>query len=209
MTTSEYISSQLLEIEAIKLRPEAPFKWSSGWNSPIYCDNRYALSYPALRTFIKKALVEAVKSNFANVEAIAGVATAGIPQGALVADELQLPYLYVRPKPKEHGMGNMIEGRLLPGQKLVLIEDLISTGGSSLKAAEAVKNAGAEVIGMLAIFNYNFDIADKNFERAGIKLVCLTGYNDLIKLCKEKKMFNQNQLQSLAEWRANPSEWGK
>src|SRR6187401_1575826 len=166
--TALEVASKLLEIEAIKINHKSPFTWSSGWKSPVYCDNRLALSYPAIRTFIKESLAEAVRQNYPGVECIAGVATAGIPQGALVADQLELPYVYVRPKPKEHGMGNLIEGKVTKGQKVVLIEDLISTGGSSLKAAQAMTDAGFKVIGMVAIFTYGFDTSEKNFEEADI-----------------------------------------
>ena len=165
--TAGTVAHKLLEIGAIKINYKKPFTWSSGWKSPVYCDNRLALSYPDVRTYIKNCLTQAVKDNFKDVEAIAGVATAGIPQGALIADALDLPYSYVRPKPKEHGMGNLIEGRIEKNQKVVLIEDLISTGGSSLKAAEALKDAGAKVLGMVAIFTYGFDTAAQNFEKAG------------------------------------------
>src|SRR5450432_3754603 len=156
-STAGPVASKLLEIGAIQLNHKTPFTWSSGWKSPIYCDNRLSLSYPALRSFIKDSMVSAIRENFAGVECIAGVATAGIPQGALVADALKLPYIYVRPKPKDHGMGNLIEGKIVKGQKVVLVEDLISTGGSSLKAAQALKEAGFHILGMVAIFTYGFD----------------------------------------------------
>ena len=208
MTVSQKIASILLETKAVKLSPEKPFKWSSGWNSPIYCDNRVTLSFPEGRTFIKKSLAKAIKKHFPEADLIAGVATAGIPQGALVADVLGLPFAYVRPKPKEHGMGNQIEGRIEKGQKVVVVEDLISTGGSSLKAVEALREAGIEVIGMVAIFTYGFKVADKNFEEAGIKLVTLGHYNSLIDQAIAQKYIAAESLESLKKWRRNPEKWG-
>jgi orotate phosphoribosyltransferase len=201
------VASKLLEIEAIKINHKTPFTWSSGWKSPIYCDNRLALSYPAIRTFIKVSLSEAVKSNYPDAECIAGVATAGIPQGALVADELELPFVYVRPKPKEHGMGNLIEGKLVKGQKVVLIEDLISTGGSSLKAAEAMREAGFKVIGMVAIFTYGFATAEKNFTEANISLTCLSDFNHLLQQAVKSKFLDDNQMVYVKSWRLDPSNW--
>lgn len=208
MTVSQKIASILLETKAVKLSPEKPFKWSSGWNSPIYCDNRVTLSFPEGRTFIKKSLAKAIKKHFPEADLIAGVATAGIPQGALVADALGLPFAYVRPKPKEHGMGNQIEGRIEKGQKVVVVEDLISTGGSSLKAVEALREAGIEVIGMVAIFTYGFKVADKNFEEAGVKLVTLGHYNSLIDQAIAQKYIAADSLESLKKWRRNPEKWG-
>lgn len=201
------VATKLLEIEAIKINHKNPFTWSSGWKSPIYCDNRMALSFPAIRMFIKQGLVKAVRDTYKDVECIAGVATAGIPQGALVADELSLPYIYVRPKPKDHGMGNLIEGKIEKGQKVVLVEDLISTGGSSLKAAQALKEAGFKVLGMVAIFTYGFDVAEKNFEEAGIRLVCLSDFNHLLKEAVRKKYLDENQLVYVKSWRVDPASW--
>jgi orotate phosphoribosyltransferase len=205
---STEIASKLLEINAIKLSPQKPFKWSSGWNSPIYCDNRLSLSYPNIRTFIKNALADKIKKEFPNVECIAGVASAGVPQGALVAEVLGLPFIYVRPKPKEHGMGNMIEGKITLNQKVVLVEDLISTGGSSIKAAEALHDANFSVLGMAAIFTYGFELADDNFKKSGFKLVCLSNYESLIKLVKERKIFSDTDIDSLNKWRLSPETWG-
>ncbi len=207
MTTSQKIASILLETNAVKLSPEQPFKWSSGWNSPIYCDNRVTLSYPENRKFIKIALADAIRNHFPDAELIAGVATAGIAQGALVADELSLPFAYVRPKPKEHGMGNQIEGRIENGKKVVVIEDLISTGGSSLKAVDAIRQSGAEVIGMVAIFTYGFKTADDNFDNHAVRLVTLSNYEDLVGLAIEQKYISENNLSSLQEWRKNPENW--
>jgi len=201
------IASHLLDIEAIRLNLDKPFKWSSGWNSPIYCDNRLSLSYPKVRSFIKNALVEVIKANYPEVEAIAGVATAGIPQGALVADALDLPFLYVRSKPKGHGMENMIEGKATKGQKVVLIEDLVSTGGSSLKAAAALQAVGVDVLGMAAIFTYDFDLAAKNFEEAKIPLVCLSNYNLLLQEALKRRTIHEKQLDTLENWRKDPDKW--
>ncbi|MGV3538171.1 MAG: orotate phosphoribosyltransferase [Rufibacter sp.] len=202
------IAASLLETQAVRLRPEQPFKWSSGWNSPIYCDNRVTLSFPHIRSYIKKALAQAIKAQFPQVQAIAGVATAGIAQGALVADLLDLPYLYVRPEPKSHGMGNQIEGKLEAGQKIVLVEDLISTGGSSLKAAKAVKVAGGEVIGMAAIFTYGFPQADQNFAEAQIPLVCLSNYDALVAIAAQQNYIPTEATATLSQWRQAPEKWG-
>jgi orotate phosphoribosyltransferase len=210
-TTSiaEQIALSLLEIGAIRLNPSKPFKWASGWNSPIYCDNRLSLSFPDSRLLIKNALSEIIKANFKNVEAIAGVATAGIPQGALVADILNLPFIYVRPKPKDHGMENLIEGKVTPGQRVVVIEDLISTGGSSLKAVDALRDSGFEVLGMAAIFTYGFELADSNFKNSNVILHSLSNYNTLIKCALEKGHIKDSELKSLEEWRIAPDKWGK
>jgi orotate phosphoribosyltransferase len=208
MNTSHKIASYLLSTKAVKLSPEQPFKWSSGWNSPIYCDNRVTLSYPEARTFIKKSLAKAIKKHFPDAELIAGVATAGIPQGALVAEALGLPFAYVRPKPKEHGMGNQIEGRIEKGQKVVVIEDLISTGGSSLKAVDALRDAGIEVIGMLAIFTYGFKVADTNFADKNVPLVTLSNYNALIDEAIKQSYISAESLDSLKKWRRKPDKWG-
>lgn len=201
------VAKKLLEIEAIRLQPDKPFTWASGWKSPIYCDNRLSLSFPEVRNLIKDNLVKSVQHFFPQVEAIAGVATAGIPQGALIANELSLPFLYVRSKPKGHGMENMIEGKVTPRQKVVVVEDLVSTGGSSLKAAEDLKKAGFEVMGMVAIFSYGFDIATKNFEEAGIKLICLSHYDALLPEAVKTNYISPEALNSLGEWRKSPSTW--
>jgi orotate phosphoribosyltransferase len=201
------VADQLLEIQAIRLQPEKPFTWASGWKSPIYCDNRLSLSYPSVRNLIRENLVNSVRHFFPTAEAIAGVATAGIPQGALIADQLNLPFVYVRSKPKGHGMENMIEGKVTAGQKVVVVEDLVSTGGSSLKAAEDLKNAGFEVLGMVAIFSYGFDVAAKNFADAGVKLVCLSHYDALLPRAVERKYISTETLASLAEWRKDPGNW--
>lgn len=207
-TISQEVARQLLAANAVKLRPTDPFTWSSGWKSPIYCDNRITLSYPNTRTFIKNALANVIRERFPTVEILAGVATAGIAQGALVADVLNLPYCYVRPEPKKHGMGNQIEGRFESGQRVVVIEDLISTGGSSLKVVEALRQAGAEVLGMAAIFTYGFAVAADNFARAGVDLLCLSDYNTLIQEAQMLDYVSADQLESLSRWRENPAEWG-
>jgi len=201
------VAQQLLEIQAIRLQPSKPFTWASGWKSPIYCDNRLSLSFPEVRNLIKSNLIKSVSHFFPTVEAIAGVATAGIPQGALIANDLDLPFVYVRSKPKGHGMENMIEGKITPGQKIVVVEDLVSTGGSSLKATQDLKNAGFEVLGMVAIFSYGFDFAEKNFAEAGVELVCLSHYEALLPQAIKENYIDESTLKSLGEWRKNPSTW--
>lgn len=201
------VATQLLEIKAIRLQPEKPFTWASGWKSPIYCDNRLSLSYPSVRTYIKNKLAQIIKEDFAGAEAIAGVATAGIPQGALLADELALPFIYVRSKPKDHGMENMIEGKVTPGQKVVVVEDLVSTGGSSLKAVADLKEAGFEVLGMVAIFTYGFEIAEKNFKEAGVNLICLSDYSSMLPPALANDYIDDSTLSSLVEWRKDPASW--
>ncbi len=206
-STSTPIAEKLLEVEAIQLNDKTPFTWSSGWKSPIYCDNRLSLSYPGIRSYIKEALSSVIRAHFREADYVAGVATAGIPQGALVADTLGLPYIYVRPKPKEHGMGNQIEGKIDKGKKVVLVEDLISTGGSSLKAAQALDKEGMKVIGMVAIFTYGFELAEQNFEQAKIPLVCLSDFNTLIKAAVDKKYLNESQMVRVKSWRLDPANW--
>jgi orotate phosphoribosyltransferase len=201
------VADKLLEIQAIRLQPDKPFTWASGWKSPIYCDNRLALSFPKVRTMIKENLIKSIQHYFPNVEAIAGVATAGIPQGALLANDLDLPFIYIRSKPKGHGMENMIEGKVVPGQKVVVVEDLISTGGSSLKATQDLRNAGFEVLGMVAIFSYGFDIAAKNFEEAGVKLVCLSHYEAMLTRAVHGKYIQDDTLEPLGAWRSDPANW--
>jgi orotate phosphoribosyltransferase len=203
------VAAMLLQIQAIKLNTEKPFTWSSGWKSPIYCDNRLSLSYPEIRSSIRDGLVKAIRENFFTAESIAGVATAGIAQGTLVADVLDLPFLYVRPKPKDHGMENLIEGKIVKGQKVVLVEDLVSTGGSSLKAAQALRDAGFEVLGMVSIFNYGFDIATRNFYEANCSLICLCDYHSLLKYALDQNYITEDQMTSLKAWRVDPSGWRK
>jgi orotate phosphoribosyltransferase len=205
--TAGPVAARLLEVGAIKLNHKQPFTWSSGWKSPVYCDNRITLSYPAVRSYIKENLARAIQLNFPRIDCIAGVATAGIPQGALVADMMGLPFVYVRPKPKEHGMGNLIEGKVEAGARVVLVEDLISTGGSSLKAAQAMQEAGCKVIGMVAIFTYGFETAEKNFSEAGIPLVCLSDFSHLLEQAVEQKFLDENQLVYVKSWRLDPANW--
>lgn len=208
MTTARKIANILLETEAVKLSPNAPFTWSSGWKSPIYCDNRITLSDVEGRTFIKKALAKAIKKHFSEVDLIAGVATAGIAQGALVADYLKVPFAYVRPKPKEHGMGNQIEGKIVKGQKVVVLEDLVSTGGSSLKAVEALSAAGIEVIGMISVFTYGLKVAGVNFQEADVPLITLSNYNFLIDEARKQQYVKESDIASLKKWRRSPEKWG-
>ncbi|WP_200976091.1 orotate phosphoribosyltransferase [Echinicola sp. 20G] len=205
--TAGQVARKLLDIKAIRLQPNQPFTWASGWKSPIYCDNRLSLSFPEVRTYIKNQLVEVIKKNFPDAEGIAGVATAGIPQGALIAEEMGLPFIYVRSKPKGHGMENMIEGKVTKGQKVVVIEDLVSTGGSSLKAVEALKASGFEVLGMAAIFTYGFDVARQNFESANVKLICLSDYEAMLPQAVADNYASDEDLKSLAEWRTSPDTW--
>ena len=207
--TAAKVAKMLLQIEAIKLNTGKPFTWSSGWKSPIYCDNRLSLSYPEVREVIKRGLVDAIKENFFTAESIAGVATAGIAQGALVADAMNLPFLYVRPKPKDHGMENLIEGKITKGQKVVVIEDLVSTGGSSLKTVAALRDAGFKVLGMVSIFNYGFDIATRNFYEADVSLISLSDYGHLLTEALTEKYINEQQITSLKAWRVDPANWKK
>jgi orotate phosphoribosyltransferase len=207
--TASKVALMLLQIQAIKLNTEKPFTWSSGWKSPIYCDNRISLSYPEARTAIKEGLISAIRENFFTAESIAGVATAGIAQGALVAEGLNLPFLYVRPKPKEHGMENLIEGKITKGQKVVIVEDLVSTGGSSLKTAQALRDAGFQVLGMVSIFNYGFDIATHNFYEANTSLISLCDYSHLLMLALKENYITESQLASLKAWRVDPANWMK
>jgi orotate phosphoribosyltransferase len=207
--TNKRVAELLLEAQAIKLSPEKPFQWSSGWLSPIYCDNRVALSYPDTRTYIKKVLAEVIREQYPDVQAVVGVATGGIAQGALIADVLELPFAYVRPEPKKHGMGNQIEGRLEAGSSVIIVEDLISTGGSSLKVVDVLRASGVEVAGMVAIFTYGFEIAEKNFQEKQVKLTTICNYASLLETALQNNYINQSQVESLNAWRLNPSAWGK
>ncbi|NLO69728.1 MAG: orotate phosphoribosyltransferase [Porphyromonadaceae bacterium] len=203
------IAERLLKIKAVKLQPNNPFTWASGWKSPIYCDNRKTLSYPAIRTYIKNSLIHTILEQYPDVEVIAGVATGAIAQGALIADELGLPFIYVRSSPKDHGLENLIEGDLRPKQKVVVVEDLISTGGSSLKAVEAIRKDGSEVLGMVAIFTYGFQAAEEKFTNAGVKLSVLSNYEAVLAEALANKNISNEELETLKEWRKNPSEWRK
>lgn len=208
-TVQVEVTKKLLEINTIKIQPTNPFTWASGWKSPIYCDNRKILSYPKTRTYIRDRFVDVVKEKYPNAEVIAGVATGAIAIGALVADVLGLPFIYIRSKPKGHGLENLIEGDLNPGQKVVVIEDLVSTGISSLNAAEAVNNFGGVVIGMVAIFSYNFQHAIDNFKKAGIELTTLSRYQVLIDTAVQLGEVTGDQVETLMKWREDPANWGK
>lgn len=203
------LASRLLDIKAIKLQPNAPFTWASGWKSPFYCDNRKTLSFPDLRSYVKLELAHTVLEYFPEAEVVAGVATGAIAQGALVADELNLPFVYVRSKAKDHGMGNQIEGDLKAGSKVVVIEDLISTGGSSLKAVEALRAAGAEVVGMVASYTYGFPVAEQAFTEANVKLVTLTDYEHVVAEALETGYIAQEDVELLHEWRKDPAHWNQ
>ncbi|MDO5035963.1 MAG: orotate phosphoribosyltransferase [Porphyromonas sp.] len=207
--TKDLIANDLLKAKAVKLRPEEPFTWASGWKSPIYCDNRVTLSYPEIRTHIKGALAKLIQEKFPEVTAIAGVATGAIAPGVLVADELGLPFSYIRAKAKDHGMQNQIEGRIEEGAKVVVVEDLISTGGSSLSAVTALRQTGVEVLGMVAIYTHRLKVAEEAFEQAGLSLYTLSNYDAVIEAASETGYVTSDQLETLREWRKNPSEWGK
>lgn len=199
----------LLQIKAVKLNDESPFTWASGRKSPIYCDNRITLSYPEIRTFIRQRFVDAILEQFGDVDVIAGVATGGIAQGALVAQELGKPFVYVRSEEKKHGLTNQIEGEIESGQSVVVIEDLVSTGKSSLIAVNALREKGCNVKGMVAIFTYNLDVAKKNFEDADVVLRTLTNYDRLIEVAKEEEYIKDSAMESLAKWRENPEKWSE
>lgn len=202
------VAEKLLKIKAIKLQPSNPFTWASGWLSPIYCDNRKTLSYPSIRNFIKLELSRVILENYEEVDAIAAVATGAIPQGAMVANELNLPFVYIRSTPKDHGLENLIEGDLKPGSKVVVIEDLISTGSSSLKAVEAIRNDGCDVIGMVAIFTYGFPVAEKNFKEAKVKLTTLCNYDAILEESLRTDYIDESEIITLQKWRKNPAHWG-
>mgnify|MGYP003297401834 CR=1 FL=1 len=208
-TLESLFAGKLLNVKAIKLQPNNPFTWASGWKSPFYCDNRKTLSFPALRSFVKTELTRLILENFPEAEAVPGVATGAIAQGALVAEELSLPFAYVRSKPKDHGMENLIEGEIQKGAKVVVVEDLISTGGSSLKAVEALRQYGCEVIGMVASYTYGFPVAKQAFEEANVQLLTLTNYEAVVKEALRIGYIAQEDVPMLNEWRANPSEWKK
>lgn len=207
MTNEKAVAEKLLQINAIRLNPQQPFTWASGWKSPIYCDNRRSLSFPYVREFIKSELCNLIFEGFPDAELLAGVATAGIPWGAMAADQLKLPYIYVRPKPKTHGLGNQIEGYYEPGKKVVVVEDLISTGKSSLEVCHVLREAGLQIEGMVSIFTYSFDVAAKAFEEAGVKLKSLTNYPTLIKLALEKGVADAADEATLLNWRKDPANW--
>ena len=205
--TERLLAEKLLQISAIKLQPNNPFVWASGWNSPIYNDNRRILSYPDVRNFVKIEFSRAILENFPEVEALAGVAMGAIAMGGIVADTLGLPYVYVRDTPKDHGLENCIEGNLKPGKKVVVIEDLISTGGSSLKTVEILQNYGSEVIGMACLFNYKFPVAVKRFQDTNINLISLCDYSTMIEVAEEMDYINPEEAETLREWREDPAGW--
>ncbi|KYP20843.1 orotate phosphoribosyltransferase [Streptococcus parauberis] len=209
MPLSSQIAAELLDIKAVYLKPEDPFTWASGIKSPIYTDNRITLSYPETRTIIENGFVEIIKAHYPEVEVIAGTATAGIPHGAIIADKMNLPFAYIRSKPKDHGAGNQIEGRVLPGQKMVIIEDLISTGGSVLDAAAAAIREGAEVLGVVAIFTYQLPKATASFKEAGIELITLSNYSELIRVAKVKGYIDADGLQLLKKFKEDQENWHK
>jgi len=206
-TLERIVAEKLLKIKAVKLQPANPFTWASGWKSPIYCDNRKTLSYPAIRTFIKLELARIISEKYEDANAIAGVATGAIAQGALVADILGLPFVYIRSSPKDHGLENLIEGELKPGSKVVVIEDLVSTGGSSLKAVKAVRNFGCEVVGMVAIFTHGFPVAEEQFRKANVELTTLSNYNAVIEEAVRTNYIEEDDMAILQEWRKDPANW--
>lgn len=207
MTDARAVAEKLLQVNAIKLSPSQPFTWASGWKSPIYCDNRKVLSFPFIRDFIKSEMCNVIFEKFPDAELLAGVATAGIAWGAMAADQLKLPYIYVRPKPKEHGLGNQIEGFYEEGQKVVVIEDLVSTGKSSLQVVDVLKDSGLEVIGMVSIFTYGFNVATEAFHKASLTYYSLTDYPTLIELAINKGIVAAEQLEVLLKWREDPANW--
>lgn len=207
MSTASTFAEKLLHIKALKVNIEQPFTWASGWKSPVYCDNRKILSFPHVRDYVKSELANTIMENFPEAESLAGVATAGIPHGALAADLLRLPFIYVRSKPKGHGLTNQIEGVLTEGQKVVVIEDLVSTGMSSLEAVEALRAAGADVIGMCALFTYGFPQAQEAFEKANVKLITLSNYNALMDVATSQSLVKAEDGEKLQEWRMSPSTW--
>jgi len=206
-TLERLVAEKLLKIKAVKLQPANPFTWASGWKSPIYCDNRKTLSYPGVRTFIKLELARVISEKYEDADAIAGVATGAIAQGALVADLLGLPFVYIRATPKDHGLENLIEGELRPGSKVVVVEDLVSTGGSSLKAVEAVRNFGCEVVGMVAIFTHGFPVATKQFSDAKVTLTTLSNYDAVIEEAVRTDYIDESEITTLQEWRKDPANW--
>jgi orotate phosphoribosyltransferase len=209
MTNEKAVAEKLLQVGAVKLSPNEPFTWASGWKSPIYCDNRKVLSFPYVRDFIKSEMCNVIFEKFEGADMLTGVATAGIPWGALAADQLKLPYIYVRPKPKEHGLGNQIEGAFENTNKILVIEDLISTGKSSLQVVDVLRNVGLEVVGMVSIFTYGFNIADEAFKNAGVPFYALTNYASLIELAVEKGDIDASTQTTLMQWRESPSTWNQ
>ncbi|WP_276133678.1 orotate phosphoribosyltransferase [Polluticoccus soli] len=209
MSTQKHFAEKLLQIKALQVNLQQPYTWASGWRSPVYCDNRKVLSFPHVRDFVKSELANMVLEHFPDAEVIAGVATAGIAHGVMAADLLKLPFIYVRSKPKEHGMGNQIEGFMEPGKKVVVIEDLVSTGKSSLQVVDALREAGAEVIGMCALFTYGFPVATEAFEKAMVPLRTISNYGALMEVAEDQKLVQSAQKETLEQWRIDPGTWGK
>lgn len=207
--SAKQIAGSLLQIKAIKLNPTNHFTWASGWYSPIYCDNRKILSYPAVRKQVYEAFADLIAEKYPEAEVLAGVATGAIAHGVLVAEKMGKPFIYVRSAPKSHGLTNQVEGEVKPGSKVVVIEDLVSTGGSSLSAVEALKKAGCDVLGMVAIFTYGFPTAEENFAKAGVKLDTLSNYNTMIEMAIEQGYVHPDELETLKEWRRDPASWKK
>ncbi len=207
MSTPKHFAEKLLQIKALQINLQKPYTWASGWHSPVYCDNRKVLSFPYVRDFVKSELANMILDKFPDAEVIAGVATAGIAHGVMAADLLKLPFIYVRAKPKEHGMGNQIEGVLKPGQKVVVVEDLVSTGKSSLQVVDVLREQGAEVLGMCALFTYGFPVADEAFEKAGLPLYTISNYKALMEVGEEQKLFAAEEKATLEQWRVDPGGW--
>ena len=207
MSTQKHFAEKLLQIKALQINLQKPYVWASGWNSPVYCDNRKVLSYPYVRDFVKSELANMVLEHFPDADVIAGVATAGIAHGVMAADLLKLPFIYVRARPKEHGMGNQIEGVLEAGQKVVVIEDLISTGKSSLQVVDVLRGQGAEVVGMCGLFTYGFPVADEAFEKAMLPLYTISNYKALMEVAEEQKLVSAEQKATLESWRVDPANW--
>jgi orotate phosphoribosyltransferase len=207
MNSQQTVASRLLHIGAVKLNPTNPFTWASGWKSPIYCDNRKVLSFPYERDFIKSELCSVIFESFPEIDGIAGVATAGISWGVMAADQLKLPFVYVRPKPKEHGLGNQLEGEMPSGSRVLVVEDLISTGKSSLQVCDVLRGAGIEPVGMVSLFTYGFEIAEKAFEKEGIPLISLTNYTALLELLLKQGKINEQERAALSDWRKDPANW--
>lgn len=209
MSTQKYFAEKLLQIKALQINPQKPYTWASGWHSPVYCDNRKVLSYPYVRDFVKSELANMVLEHFPDAEVIAGVATAGIAHGVMAADLLKLPFIYVRSKPKEHGMGNQIEGVMEPGKKVVVVEDLISTGKSSLEVVDVLRANSAEVVGMIGLFTYGFNAAAEAFEKAKVPLYTISNYMALMEVAEEQQLIAADQKETLGQWRVDPANWGK
>lgn len=207
MSTPKHFAEKLLQIKALQVNLQKPYTWASGWKSPVYCDNRKVLSFPYVRDFVKSELANMILEQFPDAEVIAGVATAGIAHGVMAADLLKLPFVYVRAKPKEHGMGNQVEGVLLPGQKVVVVEDLISTGKSSLQVVDVLREQGAEVLGMCGLFTYGFPVADVAFEKAGLPLHTISNYTALMEVAEEQQLVRPEDKEILANWRKDPANW--